>query len=592
MITFRPYQLAAQQAVRDAWALALPGDPHPMLVIATGCHPAGERVLMYDGTVRAVEDIQVGDQLMGPDSEPRTVLRTFQFEDRVLQVVPKRGRPWFCNPGHILSLQSTRARGWEPGEVVDISVREWVALNKSTRHILKQYRVPVEFPMRPLPMPPYVMGCLLGDGSFSSGMVRLTNVDMEMISTVAEAISSMGLKLRLYKRRPPRPPTYHVQPRVFRGQNSILDYVRSEGLDKCTAATKYIPHAFKTSPRSQRLQLLAGLIDADGSLSSGGIYDYISKSRQLSEDVAWVARSLGLAAKVSPAEKRAQTGRGGIYWRVCISGDLSVVPCQVYRKRAEPRRQKKNPLRTGFDIYDTEQHATFYGFTVDRDHRYLLDDFTVTHNCGKTECALGLVREALEAGQRVVWLAHRFELVAEPVKRLSKYWPELARHAGIVQAQHDDHDRRFVSCSIPTLINEARLQAVLAHGVDLVVVDEAHHSPSRSHSQVIEALLAGGARAMALTATPDRDDGLDLGELWFIAYSYGIVDAINDGWLVPPYTSVARLPNLDLSTVGGRRDYDDAELGAALLAAAVMAVLWPIGLPLLLLYRLLRWAAT
>lgn len=190
---------------------------------------------------------------------------------------------------------------------------------------------------------------------------------------------------------------------------------------------------------------------------------------------------------------------------------------------------------------------------------------------GKTETALGLVLEDAREGRRVLWLAHREELVVEPYERMSRHWPDLALRAGVVQASRDDVAAQVVFASIPTLASGDRLERLLAHGeFDLVVVDEAHHSPSRSHSAVIQRILDGGARALALTATPDRDDGLDLGEFWEIVYAYGIVDAIEDGWLVPPYAVVNRLPELDLSKVSGRRDYDDAELGAALLAAHVV----------------------
>lgn len=190
---------------------------------------------------------------------------------------------------------------------------------------------------------------------------------------------------------------------------------------------------------------------------------------------------------------------------------------------------------------------------------------------GKTETALGLVLDAVRAGQRVVWLAHREELVLQPYQRWCRGWPDLAHRVGVVQAGRDDFDRQVVFASVPTLVVSERLERLLAAGsVDLVVVDEAHHSPSRSHAQVIERLLEGGARAVALTATPDREDNLDLGQFWEICFAYGITDAIDDGWLVPPYSIVHRLPDLDLSKVSGRRDYDDAELGAALLAARVV----------------------
>ncbi|HYD02648.1 MAG TPA: DEAD/DEAH box helicase family protein [Phycisphaerales bacterium] len=193
--------------------------------------------------------------------------------------------------------------------------------------------------------------------------------------------------------------------------------------------------------------------------------------------------------------------------------------------------------------------------------------------CGKTELGLGLIEEAARAGKRILWCAHREELVVEPLERLTAYWPDLAPRAGIVQASRDDRDRQIIFASIPTLAAGGgdRLERILAHGpIDHVVVDEAHHSPSRTHTAVIDRILSLGGLALGLTATPDRDDGLDLGRRWEIVYAYGIVDAIREGWLVPPWAAVSRLAKLDLSKVSGRRDYDDAELGAALLLAGVV----------------------
>lgn len=183
---------------------------------------------------------------------------------------------------------------------------------------------------------------------------------------------------------------------------------------------------------------------------------------------------------------------------------------------------------------------------------------------GKTVTGL-LVAEQIRG--RVVWLAHRQELLDQPLGAL---WYGQ-REAGIVQAGRDAADARIVFASVQTLDSDERLQGVLAHGYpELLVVDEAHHSVSPSHRRVIDALRGPGTRLLGLTATADREDDRDLGELWTVAYSLGIVEAIDGGYLLPPYAAVVRCPGLDLSKVSGRRDYDDAELGEALLAAHIV----------------------
>src|SRR5690606_16828851 len=85
------------------------------------------------------------------------------------------------------------------------------------------------------------------------------------------------------------------------------------------------------------------------------------------------------------------------------------------------------------------------------------------------------------------------------------------------------------------------------------------------HRRVIEGL--GSARLLGLTATPHREDGGDLGELWDIAYSYPLTRAIAEGWLVSPYASIVPVPDLNPATLAGLSDED---MGQALIDAHVV----------------------
>ena len=156
---------------------------------------------------------------------------------------------------------------------------------------------------------------------------------------------------------------------------------------------KFIPTQYKFGSRTTRLEVLAGLLDTDGSLD-GGYYDFLTKSKQLAEDVAFVSRSLGFYAFVREKSSHDQFGHEGLYYRVGISGDISKIPTRVSRKQAPTRRQKKSVLRTGFTLKPLGEEE-YFGFRVDSDQRYLLDDFSVTHNSGKTMLAKKL-GEALQ----------------------------------------------------------------------------------------------------------------------------------------------------------------------------------------------------
>ena len=111
---------------------------------------------------------------------------------------------------------------------------------------------------------------------------------------------------------------------------------------------------------------------------------------------------------------------------------------------------------------------------------------------GKTATAHYIATDWFARGQRVVWLAHREELLKQPLKALHRWWPQYS--GGIVQAGKNNPGAQIVYASKDTLRNPKRMEEVLSYGYpDLLIVDECHHSPSPTYSKVI-AGLRGPAR--------------------------------------------------------------------------------------------------
>lgn len=194
---------------------------------------------------------------------------------------------------------------------------------------------------------------------------------------------------------------------------------------------------------------------------------------------------------------------------------------------------------------------------------------------GKTGTAHYIMADYLERGERVLWVAHQNRLVKQPLTAdgaLRKFFPQYLSRAGIVQGQtHKDHSKQLVYASMQTLSRTKRIEELLAYGeFGLVVVDECHHSPSPQYLRVINRLRSGGAHLLGLTATPDREDTRSLSELWEVVYSYAIMDALADGVLLPPYVALNKVPDLDLSKVGGRKDYTAPDLERALMRSHIV----------------------
>ena len=126
--------------------------------VGTGkCWQRGSKVLMYSGGSKAVEDVKVGDLLMGPDSNPRTVLRLWRGRSEMRRVVPTRGMaPFVVTPEHKLVLL-------KGNEIKEIEVDR---LPK--RHDYKLFGVGIDFPIgSSLPLDPYLLGLILGDGTLA-----------------------------------------------------------------------------------------------------------------------------------------------------------------------------------------------------------------------------------------------------------------------------------------------------------------------------------------------------------------------------------------------------------------------------------------
>ena len=348
-----------------------------------------ERVIKYDGSVVPVQTLEEGDLLMGPDSKPRRVLGTMSGRGNLYRVTPVKGEAWECNEDHILTLiQSYSGSAKLRGRVVDIPLRDIINQVPTSQFqkvcnytAYKLFRVPVCFPKSPVDVDPYLVGLWLGDGT--RGEAQITTTDTVILDACLVRARHYGTRLRLSSS-------------TGAGAGSALrlafttkasdgreeeNYLRRFFRSQCVTSDnqKTIPVQYLRNCESLRLHLLAGLLDTDGDLASN-CYSITTKYPQLRDDMLYLCRSLGLAAYASPTVKGIkETGFSGTYYRLSISGDTNRVPCRIAYKQATSRKQVKNVLRTGFAIAPAGT-GDFYGVTLDGDGRFLLGDFTVTHN--------------------------------------------------------------------------------------------------------------------------------------------------------------------------------------------------------------------
>ena len=340
------------------------------------CLGKGTPVLMFDGCVKPVEEIIVGDLVMGPDSRPRKVTGLARGREEMFEVRQLGGEPYVVNRSHILSLQHTTSKGRfgeVEGQIVNLRVEDYLALPPWRRALLKGWKPDVvEFSDRE-PYDLYLLGLWLGDGH-SEGP-RFTSMDPEIVAHL-QAVAYRHF-LMLSERFDPRgnqAKLYGIGQFEWRGRSNG-NPVRRWLCALAVIGDKHIPHAYKTASIQSRRQLLAGILDTDGSLTPTGTFVISQKRKRLSDDIVFVARSLGLRVTT-----RMETVNGATYYRSFISGDTAQIPTRLPRKQAKPRTHVKNINRWGVSVKSLGE-GDYYGFTLEgSDRLFLLGDFTVTHN--------------------------------------------------------------------------------------------------------------------------------------------------------------------------------------------------------------------
>lgn len=469
------------------------------------CLGKGTPVLMYDGTIKAVEDVVVGDLLMGPDSKPRRVESLARGRELLYKVIPTKGEPYIVNKSHILSLRITGTRvkdsisGHRSGDIVNLSVTDYLSKNKTFVHCAKGWRTGVEFSYKATPstLPPYFLGLWLGDGT--SRTCSISNPDQEILDYLNDFVGNIGYTLVNNEKRDGFCPVYTIANKEESGtfSNVVLNALRHYELLKY----KHIPHVYKTASRSDRLDLLAGIIDSDGHLSNG-VYDLVFKSKVLAEDVVFVARSLGFAAYIVECVKKCTTtGASGTYFRISISGTLQCIPCRVLRKRANERKQVKDVLNTGIRVEPMEV-GYYFGFTISGpDRLFLLGDFTVTHN---TVMGCAMI-QALKRATLII--VPRDNLIKQWVDRILSVTDLTRDDIGIAQQDVCDYKGKKIVVGMVHSLAKDKYTEEFKNYFGCVVWDEVHVVGAQTFSQTIGMFHA--KYRIGMSATLSRKDGME-----------------------------------------------------------------------------------
>ena len=347
----------------------------------------GTGVLTSTG-YKAIECLTLDDKVIGHDGKPCNVVGVYpQGVRECYSVTFSDGVSVIADKDHVWQVQTSADRcAGKLGKT--FTTKELIEINWTNyrgNSLFIPMVSPVSLPSKDLPLDPYTLGALLGDGHLAINKVDITTDEWIVRKLVLPPDVSPVFKERLTE----HVCTYNVLGKRVgsRAHNNLVDIMRSLGLAGKLSLDKFIPENYLWGSIEQRYNLLLGLLDTDGYATKSGLGEYSTSSKQLSLDVKHLAQSLGGTANILVKEKptyfhNGEIREGNTSYRVFIKLPVEFPLFSLPRKLAmvPSNIQRKQPYRSFKNIeYAGDFEATC--IAVDGpNHLFVTENHIVTHN--------------------------------------------------------------------------------------------------------------------------------------------------------------------------------------------------------------------
>jgi hypothetical protein len=333
---------------------------------------ASDRVVTPLGWKR-YDELELGDNVIGSDGTATDVTGIYpRGELDVFRVNFTDGSSVVVDADHLWEVQ-VRRKG------------EWVSRTMDTRTLMDskmanndgtyRYRIPMVKPVQyadwvDLPVDPYTLGIILGDGSITNGSVRISGDDLEVGTYIQEAYPT----LQMTRCQDGRQWTLGHGKGNF--DHAVRDGLVKLGLSGLNSHEKFVPEEYLRAPVEDRLNLLRGLMDSDGGALGINKIRFTSRNMQLCLDVQEIVQSVGGTAQIFTHERG--DGRGTDYYvNVCCPFN----PFRLPRKAAMWKPRTNQPIRRAItSIEPAGQDEVICIKVAASDSLYVTENYIVTHN--------------------------------------------------------------------------------------------------------------------------------------------------------------------------------------------------------------------
>lgn len=343
-------------------------------------------------------DIKIGDYVFNRVGKPVKVIGVFpQGKLDAYEVEFHDGSKTTCSKDHLWSYTTTKCitNGNRTmftstlGEIMQDLERF-----KDRKHMHQRagkYRFPlngcVEFSSKEVKIDPYMLGLLIGDGCFSEASSYISFIKDEDVlhKYIEDVLPQYNMRYVYYPRTEKYCARGHLHGNGAGQKTTLRTLLEEYRLYGHKSDTKFIPVDYKYNSKEVRLKILAGLLNTDGSVEvkNRPSIEFCSVSRQLMNDVAEIARSLGLFVNTDkkPDIRENKTYNACYSCSIRVNKELYELLLKKHQDRLnlEPTKNKDWRLIKSITYKGKEECQCIY-VDDDEEHLYLTDDFIVTHN--------------------------------------------------------------------------------------------------------------------------------------------------------------------------------------------------------------------
>ena len=344
--------------------------------------PISAKVLSPKGWT-TIGDIKVGDEIIDPCGEFSKVKKIHEHGmQKIYKVIFNDGSYTKVDFHHRWKVRWDKDEKWQikrTFEILDL-------LKTCTKKLSVPITQPVNFEFKILPINPYLLGALLGDGHLSKS-ISIYSDDLEIIDRIKDSTpNDIVIKKRHDKNE------YSLTTFTGSIKNSLCSSIKELGLSNSRSHNKFIPDIYKFNSVENRIALLRGLMDTDGHVNKSKKTTftnakYRTVSCQLADDIKFIVNSLGGTVRIRLTSNKKYSYKGEMrsikpIYTLSINMPKNINPFFLSRK-ANIWKTKNVPSRKIVAIEECGIEEVKCISVDNLNQLYITDDFIVTMNSGE-----------------------------------------------------------------------------------------------------------------------------------------------------------------------------------------------------------------